>query len=727
MHSKSLSLVAGAFLSAALASCGSGSSELARAASGAVPGQEEAGWQRAVSSVKTARSNADERMDAAVAAPSATAIQTARAAISAYVEAAEAAASTAERLQSPGAGDRGASARSALNAAQAYRAANERRLNNLQAVPSGSGSDGNVDQLVQTRLRALRVRPPTNLELGYEYRNTEGSIYISKAQPCSESDGACIVDGKSLSAEQYLSPAFFSSSHTTSRFADRINGVDGFSQGDEFADPFSSEREGYRQLLALGKYSAARMDINRNFFGASLHLSHFGAALGERHSGRPDGSSGSAAWRGRMVGVAMESGSSLAGESALTYSFADNTVDVEISGIRAIDDVVAYTGGTSFAWTGLAVNSDGSFHIPGYNNDRSDLTLSLALHSTLGYIDGDFYGPNAEEAAGIFTRDNVNGAFVAGSRGGRTSAADETPSGGGQTPSDEEPPSEGRQAPQDGNALSLTQRLANFRSRTLTSLERGPNYRKLQGEATRIDASVRCSESTGTCFIVGIHQGGNLYFSPRTFFERYPRSVTPLTTAPANGVDSFSYYHKITESHSEFWHLLALGQFSAASTLHIFQSLSERESPRYQVVGYSDALGERHAGRPSDPDGGSATWRGQMVGGAMDNGSPLAGKSTLTHSFADNTVDVEISEIRAIDDNFAYAGSSEFEWRGLSVNSDGSFYIPGYNNDRSDLTMSSALHPTLGYIDGDFFGPNAEEAAGIFTRDNVNGAFVAKK
>ena len=111
----------------------------------------------------------------------------------------------------------------------------------------------------------------------------------------------------------------------------------------------------------------------------------------------------------------------------------------------------------------------------------------------------------------------------------------------------------------------------------------------------------------------------------------------------------------------------------------------------------------------------------------MDNGSQLAGESALTYSFSANTVDVRISNIRAVGDVAPYSGSTSLTWSGLDVNSDGSFYISGYNNDRSGPTYSTALHPTLGYIDGDFYGPNAEEAAGIFTRDNVNGAWLAKK
>ena len=714
MSSRFFLLIAATCLACALASCGSGSSGFPGSGGGASPDPEAVAWNRAVNNVRTARSNADERMDAAVAAPSATAIQTARVAISAYVEAAEAAASTAERLQSAGGGDQGASAQSALNTARAYRAANEKRLNNLQASPSGSGSDGSVDRLVQRQLRAFRARPLTNLELGYEYRNNEGSIYISKAQLCSESDGTCIVDGKSLSAEQYFSPAFFSSSHTTSRFADRINGVDGFSQGDEFADPFSSELEQYRQLLALGKYSAARMDIDRNFVGTSLsQLSHFGVALGERHSGRPDGQSGSAAWRGQMVGVATDTGSLLAGESALKYSFAANTVDVQISGIKAIDNVAAYTGGSSFAWTGLSVNSDGSFHIPGYNNDRSGVALDSALHPTLGYIDGDFYGPNAEEAAGIFTRDNVNGAWVANCVGSCSAKA---------PPSENPDPTPARGPLTDGSADSAVRReLSDLNSRSLTHVELGYTY-GIGGVFADTVHGEACSESSGTCLFSGVSGGAEDYL--RSVLSRLNRETTPFTSASVNGVQTFShgYEFRVTARLQQSWELLALGEFSAAHMLTERFLLDEG----LQATAFGAAFGERHSGRPNGSSG-SASWRGQMVGVATDSGSLLAGKSALTYSFADNTVDVEISGIRAIDDRFAYAGSSSLAWSGLSVNSDGSFYIPGYNNDRSVADLDSALHPTLGYIDGDFYGPDAEEAAGIFTRDNVTGAWVARK
>ena len=730
MPSKLLSLAAVACLSAALASCGSGSAELAESEGGELPGQEEAGWERAIDNLNTAKKLANETIKLATATPSATAIKRARDAADAYVEAAEAAVAAA------GGADRQAIARRELSAAQSGRDASQRRLNALRETldespgSSGGGSGGSPGSRVRSLLTDLDARSLTHFERGYTFLSADGSALLTNVNPCSESSGVCnFGSGVRYNAGQYLGPDFistFSPSLTiASLSAAPINGVEAFSAFEDYDGPaIGPGRVGPSwTLLAAGKYSAARLDI-----AGTGH--HYGLALGERHAGRPsDPSGGSATWRGQMIGAAMDNASPLAGESALTYSFGDNTVDVRISGIRAVGDA-SYTGGASLTWTGLAVNSDGSFYIPGYNNDRSGVTLSSALHPTLGYIDGDFYGPNAEEAAGIFTRSNVNGAFVAGSSGRRTSADDETPSDGGQTPSSEETPSEGGQPPSEeetptedgqteqggsgggsgGNAGSRVRSLlTDLDARSLTHFERGYTFLSADGSALLTNVNP-CSESSGVCnFGSGVRYNAGQYLGPEfidAFHPLHP-TVASLST-PINGVESF-YARDLHGS----WVLLAAGKYSTAR-------LDIASTGHHHSV----ALGERH-GRPNGASG-SATWRGQMVGAAMDNASPLAGESALTYSFGDNTVDVRISSIRAVGDA-SYTGSTSLTWTDLAVNSDGSFYISGYNNDRSGVTLSSALHPTLGYIDGDFYGPNAEEAAGIFTRGNVNGAFMAKK
>ena len=142
------------------------------------------------------------------------------------------------------------------------------------------------------------------------------------------------------------------------------------------------------------------------------------AAMGELHDGRPAYSgpnepTGTATWRGAMVGTEMSSGTRLFGDSLITYDFADNNVDVELSGIspNGVDQLSSgsYSGPSSFSWTDLRVNNDASFYIPGHSNDKA----GTVLHPTLGYIDGDFYGPNAEETAGVFERQGVSGAWLA--------------------------------------------------------------------------------------------------------------------------------------------------------------------------------------------------------------------------------------------------------------------------------------------------------------------------
>ena len=715
MHSRSLLFIIAACLAGALTSCGSGSAGFPGSEGGTSPDQQAGAWKSAVDKVKTARRHADESIDAAAAAPSATALNRASAALNAYVEAAEDAVEDAESLQGVGGNDQRTSARVALETARSYRTAKQRMLEDLQASPSGSESSESPGAAVQRRLKVFDSRLLTHLERGHFYRNSGDSIFIREANLCSESDGRC----NSGSAEQYFDPAtFFPTVHAIAPFAAApTNGIDTFVERG-FEEPFEPSLSQHRQLLALGKYSVAKLYVQRELSGTSLaHLDNDVAALGVRHDGRPDGPSGSATWRGQMVGVAMDSGSLLAGESALTYSFDAGTVDVEISDIRAIDEVLTYSGGNSFTWSGLRVNTDGSFHIAGYNNDRSGVTFDSAHHSTLGYIDGDFYGPNAEEASGIFTRDNVNGAWVANCVGSCSEAE-------AQAPLEEQAPRdlEFRQLTDGSVDTKARSRLSDLGSRSLTNLEAGYTYRSAGGSTSIFQTSDPCSESGGGCTGLGISTSAEQYFSSTLAILSDP--IGSFTATPINGVETFSQGVAFWLGQpGQRWSLLALGEYSAAY-LYVQRALSGTSFE--SALHYSAAFGERHDGRPAGSSG-SATWRGQMVGIAMDSGSLLAGESALTYSFDANTVDVEISNIRSNDDDFAYTGSSSLTWNDLSVNSDGSFYIPGYNNDRSIDAFNSALHPTLGYIDGDFYGPNAEEASGIFTRNNVNGAWAARK
>lgn len=106
---------------------------------------------------------------------------------------------------------------------------------------------------------------------------------------------------------------------------------------------------------------------------------------------------GSATWRGAMIGVETDGDYELPqkiqGNARLTIDdFSQPAVNVSFTEIvnkgtgRSLDDMT---------WDDLAL-TNGSF---------------LGFHS--GRIYGQFYGPNHEEVGGIFTRDNVRGAFGA--------------------------------------------------------------------------------------------------------------------------------------------------------------------------------------------------------------------------------------------------------------------------------------------------------------------------
>jgi len=134
-------------------------------------------------------------------------------------------------------------------------------------------------------------------------------------------------------------------------------------------------------------------------------------AFGNLYSGRPTAAQGGATWSGIMFGAVRDNAVSVEGTSRLVYDFADNTLDLHLENIEEVAKpqfrTGVYNGPSSFTWNSLRQNDDGSFYIPGYGNDKSN----TGLHSTLGYVDGDFYGPNAEEFAGVFEREGVVGSF----------------------------------------------------------------------------------------------------------------------------------------------------------------------------------------------------------------------------------------------------------------------------------------------------------------------------
>lgn len=159
-----------------------------------------------------------------------------------------------------------------------------------------------------------------------------------------------------------------------------------------------------------------------------------------------------------------------------------------------------------------------------------------------------------------------------------------------------------------------------------------------------------------------------------------------------------------------------------------FGMYSMRSNPRLDfhqgIRTHAASFGSLYSGYPTAAQG-SATWYGPMVGHTRRDGIELAGDAELQYDFGANEVDLTLFgiDVSSILSPYTYSGPRTMQWRDLRVNRDGSFYIPGYGNDRAGTN----LHPTLGYVDGDFYGPNAEEMAGVFERSGVVGAFGGKR
>ena len=109
-----------------------------------------------------------------------------------------------------------------------------------------------------------------------------------------------------------------------------------------------------------------------------------------------------------------------------------------------------------------------------------------------------------------------------------------------------------------------------------------------------------------------------------------------------------------------------------------------------------------------------------MEGATRANAERITGRALLEYDFSNDNLDLTLDQL---ENQSTGATPPPLIWSDLQQNDDGSFYIQGYGNDRA----GTDLHPTLGYVDGDFYGPNAEEFAGVFERSGIVGSFGGKR
>ncbi len=117
----------------------------------------------------------------------------------------------------------------------------------------------------------------------------------------------------------------------------------------------------------------------------------------------------------------------------------------------------------------------------------------------------------------------------------------------------------------------------------------------------------------------------------------------------------------------------------------------------------------------TNPVDGGATWTGVVIGGRISHdalvGIGVRGHARLTYDFMNENIDVFLTNIQnsrpEVDGRQIYPNMT---WQNLPVR-DGRF---GANFDSPEL-------------EGRFYGPNHEEVGGIFERNQIIGAFGAKR
>lgn len=176
----------------------------------------------------------------------------------------------------------------------------------------------------------------------------------------------------------------------------------------------------------------------------------------------------------------------------------------------------------------------------------------------------------------------------------------------------------------------------------------------------------------------------------------------------------------IVESRSEDGNLVDWGSWMdySAFLVSLYYYLSE-DGTREGHEAYGTVFGVASE-EPLPPEG-TATWRGAMLGTDIITLDRYAGNATLVATFRDvSEMDVSFTDIANVETGDAREDIT-FPRTGLYLNLDGTHRFLSW--EPGDVAYGEASI----YIDGYLFGPNHEEATGVFGYSDLVGVFGAQK
>ena len=233
------------------------------------------------------------------------------------------------------------------------------------------------------------------------------------------------------------------------------------------------------------------------------------------------------------------------------------------------------------------------------------------------------------------------------------------------------------------------------------------------------------------CLAIGCPTADSIHVDPSTGDGmRLPDPSAFERLEPRRGIDRATRSYRQERLNDPLSHR-AFGAWTEHGFFIVETSLSE-ESRAFTYRTYW--LGDASDAAPVTGAGGGASWSGIMTGvtdgSSGDGGAFVHGDADLTVTglaAADGaSVDVAFTDITREDDGAALA---DMVWRGLPLRgrSFGTNDVRFREAGRGYFRRPSFGAEAGGSLFGHVYGPNGEEIGGLFHRDDIAGAFAAKR
>ncbi|MBC6407144.1 MAG: hypothetical protein GDA40_02995, partial [Rhodobacteraceae bacterium] len=461
--------------------------------------------------------------------------------------------------------------------------------------------------------------------------------------------------------------------------------------------------ENYRIYGAFMKYASFIIQTGLELEDLPGQEVTFPLALGDATEGDFTLSTASASWEGVMVATTRTgavANNILQGDASLTYTGADNTLDIAFANIVDIDRGGANHSLTSLKFDDVRVAAEGTY----------------AMRDDNGYVDGAFYGPSHEEAAGVFEYSNLVGSFGALQTEIEILFTDVTPTlltavGGEAATADII--DEGA-----GNALAGPETTATTVADILQDRLGGamtftpPDGYTVQGITLEADGT-----TTGP-FTAETNADG-IYTPAQTAEEGRNQVLVDedrsavLYRHTASGLVLIESRQR-DSARRAFGSWLKNASFAVITGVEVDPRIDPNAAgPVSYAYAAGDATGDGNFdfGSPSAATT-SASWEGVMVATARIGtaaGSILQGDALLTYVVDDNAVDIDFTNIVNIDREGADHSVTQVSFNDVSVTSQGTYAMSSINRS----------------VSGAFYGPSHAEAAGVFRASGLVGSFGA--